>query len=514
MKIFLKHLRLALSGALLSASISSSGQNVGIGTAIPLDKLHVVGNVRSTTLAGVGNRFVLADPNGTLIVGAAPGTTNPAWTILGNAGTVATTNFIGTVDANDFVVKTNGAAATNERIRVLSGGQIIQNRTTIQAGDVFSVYGNGYASSLNALGNSVINGYLNSPGISIYGENQDTALLSTAVYGIASTPGLGRASSIWADNTSATGYAIRAQATNAGGGIGVIGFTASQAALQGQASGLGDGLRAYNTSAAAGAGDAIFGYAFNGNAFSSSGVFGVNNSATGIGVLGGQAVGNIFALTIGQGGAFSGTKFGVTGWVGRDSLLGAGTSAGGYFYCNNAAFAYVGARIAGTNYKITGTGTAGTFVKDENNQYRIMACPEAPEILFQDYGVGELTNGMARIILDPIFSKNIIVSKEHPIKIFIQLETDCKGVFVSEKSATGFTVKELGGGSSNAKFAWSVVANRADETDGNGIVISKNADNRFVPAPPQEQFSAKPFNKPNMRIETPLPSPKPKSSSN
>ncbi|MEO8087267.1 MAG: hypothetical protein ABI763_10630 [Bacteroidota bacterium] len=498
---------------LLFFTSSTFAQNVGIGTSIPLDKLHVVGTIRSTVLSGLGNRLVMADPNGTLIISTTPGTTNPAWTILGNAGTVATTNFIGTVDGNDFVVKTGGALAANERLRVLSGGQIIQNRTTIQVGDVFSVYGNGYASSINSLGNSVINGYLNAPGISIYGENQDTALLSSAVYGIASTPGIGRASSIWADNTSATGYAIRAQATNAGGGIGVIGFTASQAGLQGQASGVGDGLRSYNTSAAAGAGDAIFGYAFNGNAFSSSGVFGVNNSATGIGVLGGQAVGNIFALNLGQGGAFSGSKFGVTGWVGRDSLLGAGTSAGGYFYCNNAAFAYVGARIAGTNYKVTGTGTAGTFVKDQNDQYRIMACPEAPEILFQDYGVSELTNGETTISLDPIFTKNIIVNEKHPIKIFIQLESDCKGVYISEKSATGFTVKELAGGTSNAKFAWSVVANRADEKDHNGTIVSLNADNRFVPAPPLEQFSAKPFNKPNMRMEEPLTSPKIKSSS-
>ena len=86
-----------MAGALLFSN-NSTAQNVGIGTAVPLDKLHVVGNVRSTTLAGVGNRIVLADPNGTLIVGAAPGTTNPAWTILGNAGTTAATNFIGTVE--------------------------------------------------------------------------------------------------------------------------------------------------------------------------------------------------------------------------------------------------------------------------------------------------------------------------------------------------------------------------------------------------------------------------------
>src|SRR5262245_32783062 len=87
--------------SLLISKISMS-QNVGIGTAAPLDKLHVIGNIRSSTLSGVGNRMVLADPNGTLIISTAPGTVNPGWTIIGNAGTAAAANFIGTTDANDW----------------------------------------------------------------------------------------------------------------------------------------------------------------------------------------------------------------------------------------------------------------------------------------------------------------------------------------------------------------------------------------------------------------------------
>jgi hypothetical protein len=126
-----------------------------------------------------------------------------------------------------------------------------------------------------------------------------------------------------------------------------------------------------------------------------------------------------------------------------------------------------------------------------------MACPETPEILFQDYGTGQLSNGEAYITIDPIFSKNIIVNELHPLKVFIQLEDDCNGVFVTQKSAGGFKVKELAGGNSNARFSWSVVANRADETDAAGNIISSNANNRFVYAPIPEGFSSKPMNKPN-----------------
>jgi hypothetical protein len=42
----------------------------------------------------------------------------------------------------------------------------------------------------------------------------------------------------------------------------------------------------------------------------------------------------------------------------------------------------------------------------------------------------------------------------------ITLTADCNGVFVAEKSATGFTVKELMGGTSSATFDWEVAAKR------------------------------------------------------
>jgi hypothetical protein len=55
-----------IAGCLLGASVQA--QNVGIGTATPLEKLHVAGNVRVNGLSGVGTRVVSADVNGTLVV--------------------------------------------------------------------------------------------------------------------------------------------------------------------------------------------------------------------------------------------------------------------------------------------------------------------------------------------------------------------------------------------------------------------------------------------------------------
>lgn len=82
------------------------------------------------------------------------------WTLTGNSGTTAGTNFIGTTDAVDWVIKTGGSAAGNERARVTAGGRIgIGNisdvRTTV---DINGDYGTRYTSlSLSSGANHNIN---------------------------------------------------------------------------------------------------------------------------------------------------------------------------------------------------------------------------------------------------------------------------------------------------------------------------------------------------------------------
>ena len=45
------------------------------------------------------------------------------------------------------------------------------------------------------------------------------------------------------------------------------------------------------------------------------------------------------------------------------------------------------------------------------------------------------------------------------MKVFIQLNDDCNGVYV-QRQTTGFEVVELGGGNSRAHFTYRVVAKR------------------------------------------------------
>lgn len=212
----------------------------------------------------------------------------------------------------------------------------------------------------------------------------------------------------------------------------------------------------------------------------------INTNAGGTSFMGvGQndASGGTWAIGAGMSGtADSGP--GVSGYANSITVQ----AFGGYFE-NDGAFANVGGWQSGpwVMRKIVGNGTVNTIVDGLNSNEKVtMTCPEAPEVVFQDYGIGELINGYAKIDLDPIFSKNIIVDKDHPIKVYIQLEGECNGVYVFNKSDLSFEVKELNNGNSNISFSWMVVANRSDVevkySDGTSK-ISNFSKARFSPAP-------------------------------
>ena len=134
--------------------------------------------------------------------------------------------------------------------------------------------------------------------------------------------------------------------------------------------------------------------------------------------------------------------------------------------------------------KIEGTGTVNTVVTSVTGERVLLSAPEAPENLFMDFGKGRLQNGYAYVRLDPNFSKNIVVNEKHPLRVFITLGGDCKGVYVTNTSAEGFEVRELQGGTSNVEFYWQVVANRADEYDAFGRRIPYSEERFPLATPP------------------------------
>jgi hypothetical protein len=227
-------------------------------------------------------------------------------------------------------------------------------------------------------------------------------------------------------------------------------------------------------------------------------------AASGVGLvgIGNNLTASIFVPASGCGVAGTGTQYGVMGFATTTVSTAPGStaagnaaagSAGGYFEVDAAGvpqtWAYVGVRDnTATLRKIIGPGTVNTIVNDLQGNRVALSCPEAPENLFQDYGAAQLVNGRAHVEIDPIFAANIVVNTMHPLRVFVQLEGTCQGVFVENKTGHSFDVTELNGGNSNIPFSYTVVANRADETLPDGS-ISRYSAERFPAAPgPQERI--------------------------
>ena len=463
------------------------------------------------------------------------------WSVTGNSGTSISTNFIGTTDNVDFATRTNNT----ERLRVESDGQIVIGNTyTAPIGtDKFVVRGNttnwsainGYS---NVSGGYGVYGEDGGDGIGVYGiaSTSGVGVFGTCSGGTSTATGIGvygsvdddDAIGVWASNDDADGTAliglgnglstasyigdgtggaftgyhgVYGKGTNSSG-TGVIGVGNNNSTYSTLPNGGGgafsgrDGVYGKGTNSS---GTGVIGVGNNNGTFStlttgsggafrgSDGVYGKsygNNSSNGTGVIG---VGNNkspHVYTNGSGIAGTGFRVGVYGYATRTGTGANRDRVGGYFEDNNT-YACVGGQWGGTAYGILSNGTKSTVVKDLNNDPVIMYCPEAPEVLFQDYGDGKLVNGKAHITIDPVLSKNIHVDESHPIRVFIQLEGDCNGVYVTHKSANGFDVIELQGGASNVSFSWQITATRANEEfiQKDGSVEVSDYSKRFPPGP-------------------------------
>ncbi len=411
-----------------------------------------------------------------------------AWLTTGN-NPVAVTDFMGSINAADVKFRTTNL----ERMRIMSTGQVVVNGTAPFGGtSVFSSFAAGANEAIAGSSNTSVNSIHSQQigtGRSIFGGIFNTASTASAIHG-QTDGGTGRGV-IGIHVGTGAGVGVQGQ-TSSATGIGVFGINTTTVAnaisVYGQTGGAGIAVFGNSTQTGTSGGMGVIGQAAGSRGM---GGFFYNANATGTGVVAsGNGLATTYYLTGGTGASFNGRQYGLYGfaWGGNTTA-----SAGGYFRDSVTAAQDVTVRVAaynaGTQYKIIGGGAVSTIVKDANNNEKIMFASEAPEVLFEDYGKGELINGKAIITLDPTFTNNTTVNDKHELRVFIQLEGDCNGVYVTNKSKNGFEVIELAGGNSNVKFSFHVVANRADSYV-NGQLSSKYEDLRFPEAPKNEGNSS------------------------
>ncbi len=122
---------------------------------------------------------------------------------------------------------------------------------------------------------------------------------------------------------------------------------------------------------------------------------------------------------------------------------------------NNASKAIVWTDALG-DFNALGTKSAVVPAND-GSMVKLFAV-ESPQVWFDDYGSGRLTAGAAAISLDAGFAQTVNTAVEY--HVFLTPKGDCKGLYVTNETMTGFEVKELGGGASSVAFDYRVVALR------------------------------------------------------
>jgi len=219
-------------------------------------------------------------------------------------------------------------------------------------------------------------------------------------------------------------------------------------------SGVLYGVFGWNSSSALGAG--VYGQIQSGNSVTAG-----NWATAGAGVWG--DAGNstaAYAGVLGTADNQSGGAFFNNGPNYFTLYSGAGSTSGYPFGAYNTANGNKGCGIDPQG-DLFCTGSKNAVVPIEGGKRKVaLAAIESPKNWFEDFGSEQLSNGSAVVQLEAQFAQTVNARVEY--HVFLTPNGDCKGLYVTNKTATSFEVRELGGGSSSVSFDYRIVALRKD----------------------------------------------------
>ncbi len=104
------------------------------------------------------------------------------------------------------------------------------------------------------------------------------------------------------------------------------------------------------------------------------------------------------------------------------------------------------------------TGTLGAAVNGKGNKKIGLYTMQSSEDWIEDFGSGALVGGVATIPLESRFAKTI--SGQANYHVFLTPAGDCDGLYIANRTATSFEVRELKSGTSSVQFDYRIVAHR------------------------------------------------------
>jgi hypothetical protein len=117
---------------------------------------------------------------------------------------------------------------------------------------------------------------------------------------------------------------------------------------------------------------------------------------------------------------------------------------------------------ANGNLNISGnlvvSGTKSSTARLQSGREVALYAVESPENWFEDFGSAEVKSGAAWVPLDASFAEATNAAVTY--HVFLTPNGDSNGLYVARKTATGFEVREHGGGDSNVAFDYRIVVRR------------------------------------------------------
>jgi hypothetical protein len=295
----------------------------------------------------------------------------------------------------------------------------------------------------------------NSGDLSVIGQNGGGNLFVSGSMNLAGEQIVNNKEIVSASNSSEALFA-----SQSGSGSGVVGsVTASTGATAG----------VLGTTTSAGTGTEPGGYGVEG-ASPNVGVYGVADGSSGVagsgaGVWGDTGGGDTdacegcYVAVLGTAGNTTAGAFGNTSNLSPTlSLSNGGTGGTGAAVLETRGSS--GTCTIDTNGSVGCTGKVGADASVDGGARKVsLYAVQSPENWFEDFGSGTLASGAATITLDPTFAQTINTTTGY--HVFLTPNGDCKGLYVSQKSAASFEVRELGGGGSSVAFDYRIVARRS-----------------------------------------------------